>query len=82
MLYNAIIFLIKIKIKGEIYKDNLKMRLRLILLFTGLFFVTNVFSQLGTFNSEVLEKKILRKTIKLPYLEKNNYYGYINDLIN
>ena len=55
MLYNAIIFLIKIKIKGEIYKDNLKMRL--ILLFTRLFFVTNVFSQLGTFNSEVLEKK-------------------------
>lgn len=52
--------------------------MRLILLFTGLFFVTNVFSQLGTFNSELLEKKILRKTIKLPYLEKNNYYGYIN----
>lgn len=52
--------------------------MRLILLFIGLFFVTNVFSQLGTFNSELLEKKILRKTIKLPYLEKNNYYGYIN----
>lgn len=52
--------------------------MRLLLLLTGLFFVTNVFSQLGTFNSELLEKKILRKTIKLPYLEKNNYYGYIN----
>lgn len=52
--------------------------MRLLSLFTALFFVTNVFSQLGTFNSELLEKKILRKTIKLPYLEKNNYYGYIN----
>ena len=44
----------------------------------SLFFVTNVFSQLGTFNSELLQKKVLRKTIKLPYLDMNSYYGYID----
>ena len=35
------------------------------------------FAQIGTFNSELLQKKILNKTVKLPYLQKTSYYGYI-----
>jgi len=46
--------------------------------YIGLLFVTNVYSQLGTFNSELLQKKVFNKTIKLPYLDKNSYYGYID----
>ena len=35
-------------------------------------------AQLGTFNSELLQKKVLNKTIKLPYLSTTSYYGYID----
>ena len=42
-----------------------------------IFLTTNIYSQLGTFNSELLEKKVFNKTIKLPYLNKSSYYGYI-----
>ena len=35
-------------------------------------------AQLGTFNSELLQKKVLKKTIKLPYLSTTSYYGYID----
>jgi hypothetical protein len=35
------------------------------------------FAQIDTFNSELLQKKILNKTVKLPYLQKTSYYGYI-----